>query len=111
MILNLLRVEQLRVEDMMKRSFCEASQQRQVSFYHHMIEVKTRLNISCFPFSLQLLLVAFCYLNFLSAMLNNIFKISLKNQVGTQFTINGYINLIFINHYLAHSDLGLSELA
>ena len=38
MILNLLRVEQLRVEDMMKRSFCEFHSQRDITKIHKRLE-------------------------------------------------------------------------
>ena len=39
MILNLLRVQQLRVEDMMKRSFCEFHNQKDVAKRQQMLQV------------------------------------------------------------------------
>lgn len=42
MILNLLRVEQLRVEDMMKRSFSEFHNQRDITKRQQMLETVTQ---------------------------------------------------------------------
>ncbi|KAK3088659.1 hypothetical protein FSP39_022012 [Pinctada imbricata] len=59
MILNLLRVEQLRVEDMMKRSFSEFHQQKDLGKYKEKMEkLHTRIsqieNIVCFLCSVDL---------------------------------------------------------